>query len=101
MPCREEQFFICRNNGHNPWDGRLSGNGSSNEPWKNSLAFRPKLSSRRRLLVQHASQQTASPFFLFFFAWLLLMFLPCLILNFQKSNSKTRRYYLEFAICYF
>src|SRR4249919_2294656 len=57
-------------------DGRLSHSDSSILLLKNSLEDHPMLSSRRLFSALYASQHTEPPFFLFFSAWLLPMFLP-------------------------
>ena len=57
---------------------------------KNFLEDHPMLSSRRLFSALCVSQHTEPPFFLFFSAWLLPMFLPCSIFNFLLFNISKR-----------
>src|SRR4030095_9144179 len=67
-------------------DGRLLRNDSSILLLKNSLEGHPMLSSRRLFSTLYVSQHTEPPFFLFFSAWLLLMFLPFFNFRFTISS---------------
>src|SRR5262245_48639081 len=79
MPCHAKRSLRYRSILHILLDDRLSGSDSSISLSKNSLEVHPMLSSRRLFSALYVSQHAEPPFFLFFSAWLLLMFLPCFL----------------------
>src|SRR6187200_2112400 len=76
MPCHAKRFLRYQSILHILSDGRLSHNDSSILLLKNFLEDHPMISSRRLFSALCVSQHTEPPFFLFFSAWLLPMFLP-------------------------
>ena len=86
-----------RSNGYILSGGRLTGNGFSNELVKHSSVDHPMLYNHLLLLTQHVFQHIAQPFLPFFFAWLLLIFLP--YFNFCISDFKCWIHHSQFAIC--
>src|SRR6187399_2318502 len=76
MPYHAKRSLRYRNILHILSDGRLSHSDSSILLLKNFLEDHPMISSRRLFSALYASQHTEPPFFLFFSAWLLPMFLP-------------------------
>src|SRR5262245_41804818 len=90
MPCHAKRSLRYRSILHILLDDRLSGSDSSILLLKNSLEVHPMLSSRRLFSALYVSQHAEPPFFLFFSAWLLLMFLPCSIFNFLLFNISKR-----------